>query len=697
MSIRFVVFLAVLIPTAVVSWLSITGAMDKFGKASEASRLAKTVSVATSASAVIHELQIERGRSVGTITSQYQQKNLDALANQRVKVDSAIKAFEAILVTEQIDTELPVIAAEVSKVLQRLSQRGDIRRTVDAKAAKVPVVAGFYTGVIGDLVTIIGRSVSAAPNVDISSRLQSFQTLIRAKEHGGLERAFGSGLFNLAAKGEVPQKRFNAYLSRLMGENLALTRFNSAALPEHIQWLEQALKIPEVEQVKAWREILATINVTHDGQGVDGKAWFDTATVRLNAMKSVEDRIGQQASTLSADAASALRSDAMWQMALSCLVFAFCILLAAFALLRLASGLRSTTHALDRLSQGSFDFDDEASCRTDEFGKINEKLLLLSGSMTQWAKSAKLMSEGSLGTEFKAMSPLDILGMALESMRNRLGMMLMGATDVIASLKSRVDQLQDAAQDFGAGSDRQAQKANTILHTIQPIADSLRSTASGIAETESTATDAAKTAEDSGKAVREAVDAMTTIAQKISVVEEIARQTDLLALNAAVEAARAGEAGQGFAVVASEVRKLAERSQSAAAEIGTLCTESTSISENAGRMLDELVPKILTTATDVGEIATMVREANGRTDEIAQLINDMTREVESHAKLSQDTETSVGTIQDGATQLSELFEFFKLGEDAVSERFNLDQNLLLEDLQKDDDDLLEPEPARSAA
>ena len=431
MSIRLLVCLAVVIPTVAVCVLSFLSATEKFQTSSEAERLTKAVYLANGISSVIHELQIERGKTVGLITSGFKQKNKNAVQAQRGKVDAAASAFKEMLAAHEIESELPEIVKWLTPVLQDLGERTAIRSGVDAQSATVPHVAKYYTTVIDEMITVIGHAVAIAPNVDISHRMSSFETLIRAKEHGGLERAFGAALFNMAATGEVSQARFNAYLSRLTGERLTLHRFRTEALPEHIAWLDEALKIPETQQVQEWRKVLADINVTRDGQGINGAEWFGTATTRLNAIKSVEDRIGIQTAELSLNEAEAIRSIAYLKLIVSILVFLLCSGLAVVAITRLATGMRSTLNDLKLLSEGAFDSTQEFPGRMDEFGQINSSLHQVVGSMSQWAKSAGLMSKGSLDAEFKTMSALDILGMALESMRQRLELMMVSATDVI--------------------------------------------------------------------------------------------------------------------------------------------------------------------------------------------------------------------------------------------------------------------------
>ena len=170
---------------------------------------------------------------------------------------------------------------------------------------------------------------------------------------------------------------------------------------------------------------------------------------------------------------------------------------------------------------------------------------------------------------------------------------------------------------------------------MEEMAANIKQNADNATQTEKIARQSAKDAEASGEAVGRAVNAMQTIAEKITIVQEIARQTDLLALNAAVEAARAGEHGKGFAVVASEVRKLAERSQAAAAEIGTLSTETVKAAQEAGEMLASWCPTSSKTAELVDEITAACREQDVGAAQINQAIQQLDKVTQQNASASE--------------------------------------------------------------
>ncbi len=194
------------------------------------------------------------------------------------------------------------------------------------------------------------------------------------------------------------------------------------------------------------------------------------------------------------------------------------------------------------------------------------------------------------------------------------------------------------------------------------MTSNIRQNADNARQTEAIAHQASKDAEEGGQAVFQAVDAMKIIAEKIGIIGEIARQTNLLALNAAIEAARAGEHGKGFAVVAAEVRKLAERSGSAAGEISDLSARSVAVADQARNMLDKLVPDIRKTADLVQEIAAASNEQNAGAEQINKAIQQLDQVIQQNASASEEMASTSEELSSQAEQLQQAMSFFDIGE-----------------------------------
>ncbi|MFH0785916.1 MAG: methyl-accepting chemotaxis protein [Pseudomonadota bacterium] len=294
------------------------------------------------------------------------------------------------------------------------------------------------------------------------------------------------------------------------------------------------------------------------------------------------------------------------------------------------------------------------------FTKIGTTLTQNVNVIKEITANAKQVAQGNLLVELKKRSDKDDL---LESLAN----MVSKLKEVVTEVQSAADNVATGAQEMSAtaqqmsqGATEQAASAEEISSSMEQMASNIRQNTDNAMQTEKIAVKSSSDAKDGGKAVMETVSAMKQIATKISIIEEIARQTNLLALNAAIEAARAGEHGKGFAVVASEVRKLAERSQSAAGEISQLSTSSVAIAEQAGDMLNKMLPDIQKTAELVQEISASSREQDSGADQINKAIQQLDQVIQQNAGSAEEMASTTEELSSQAEQLKATIAFFTL-------------------------------------
>ncbi len=229
-----------------------------------------------------------------------------------------------------------------------------------------------------------------------------------------------------------------------------------------------------------------------------------------------------------------------------------------------------------------------------------------------------------------------------------------------ASVSSASTELSASAQELSQGATEQASTLQEISSSLEGVDNSVKANAQSANTTAQVAKEVSVRAEDGGKAVDETLAAMRQIAQKIQVVEDIAYQTNLLALNAAIEAARAGTQGKGFAVVAGEVRKLAERSQQAAHQIGELAGSSVAVAENAGRLLTEIVPAIRRTSDLIREIASASQEQTSAIHQISTGVRQLEDVVQQNVSSSVELASTAASLATQAASLEHLVGFFRV-------------------------------------
>jgi methyl-accepting chemotaxis protein len=331
---------------------------------------------------------------------------------------------------------------------------------------------------------------------------------------------------------------------------------------------------------------------------------------------------------------------------------------------RLAAAMAAMVHAqkemadaAQRIAEGDVSVEVRPRGEKDALGHAFREMV---GAQRQMAVAAERIATGDLTVRVAARGERDVLGGAFAEMARRLSHTIAEVRSGADALSAASTQVAATANSLSQGTSEQAASVEETSASLEEMGATIGQTAENSRQLEQMAVRGAADAEQSGRSVAETVSAMKSIAEKISIIEEIAYQTNLLALNAAIEAARAGEHGKGFAVVATEVRKLAERSQTAAREIGGLAVSSVDVAERSGRLLSELVPTIRRTTELVQEVAAASAEQSSGVTQINRAVGQMDRVTQRNASSSEELASTAEELSSQAEALQQLTAFFQV-------------------------------------
>lgn len=613
LSIRSTIIFLLTLPLLSMAYFSYLSIHSEYNAAQEMDKIEQQVYLATNISALVHELQKERGATAVYMGSGGK-KYSSEVSSQRLTTDEKKNQLDVFLQ----DFDQSTLADQtLKKTLGELAQLSNIRKNATSLGVPAKDVIAYFTSLNGHFLDVIQSISKTSQNKDVSNAVYSYANFLLGKERAGIERAVLSNVF--AKNKFAPGVQAKAITLKLE-QGIFLNEFFTRATQQQKQLFNSLLSSRDQSEVARMRAVAyGGLSNSEEGFGIDAGYWFKTTTARINQLKGIENTIASELSDLAKTLNEQANSSFLSSIILTGITFAITCLLAVFFTSLITTPIKKGVIFAEELAEGDL----TAQLDVDQADEIGQ------------------------------------LAKALINMRNKVGSVVSDVRTNADSLAGASQQISATAQTLSQSAIEQASGVETTSSSIEQLNASVQQNTENAQVTEQMATKSADEAEKGGKAVTETVAAMKNIAKKISLIEDIAYKTNLLSLNAAIEAASAGEHGKGFAVVAAEVRKLAESSRITAEEINILATESVDVAEKAGGLISNVVPEISRTSDLVQEISAASAEQSSGIAQINEAMTQLDTATQQNASASEELAATSEEMSGQAAQLQQAVAFFK--------------------------------------